>query len=299
MIKCICIIIIIIILSYLTYNIKEKFEQNDFLTIICRVKNEHFMMKSFIPYYLSQGVDKIYLIDDNSYHPYRINNDKVEIIKSERIRKKSHEMMDVNRLYKKIRNRTKWVMCIDADEFIYSKKGTIRYCLERYFKDADCVFVPWVFFSFEGRQYNGEDIINDYVYRWNHDRRHDHPNNDHKNRCRYNFIECKAIFKTKSFKNIKHSHKPTNPVKKNPEYRESVYNTYQEDIMFPGLREKDIKNAIMVCNHYRFSSVNNIINKCDKSSIYKHYRGKKCVENCLLSDYNEVYDDTLKRIYNK
>ena len=27
-----------------------------FLTLICRIHDEHFMMKTFVPYYLSQGV---------------------------------------------------------------------------------------------------------------------------------------------------------------------------------------------------------------------------------------------------
>jgi hypothetical protein len=98
-------------------------------------------------------------------------------------------------------------------------------------KDADCLYVPWVFFSFNNRQFDGNDIIDDYTYRWNHDKKHPHPNNDNKNRCRYDKIECKAIFKTAKFKII-NIHTPTHPVGSNINYRESVNNTAYNSIFF-------------------------------------------------------------------
>tara|TARA_B110000261_G_scaffold162030_1_gene204776 strand:+ start:905 stop:1243 length:339 start_codon:yes stop_codon:yes gene_type:complete len=111
----------------------EGYDHQNFLAIICRIRNEEFMMKTFIPYYISQGVDKIYLIDDNRFndtlYPETVTNNKhVEFIRSSDIPNNSsdkkniiEEMVNANIVYKRIRPFTKWVMNIDADEFIYKK----------------------------------------------------------------------------------------------------------------------------------------------------------------------------------
>lgn len=67
-------------------------------------------------------------------------------------------------------------------------------------------------YSFNKREKDGNEIIDDYRWRWNHDKKHPHPNKDSKNACRYNRIECKSIFKTNSFK-IGTQHFPY-PIKK-------------------------------------------------------------------------------------
>ena len=90
----------------------EIFLNKKFLSIICRIKDEYFLVPSFVEYYLSQGVDMIYFIDDNSSKPYNIINPKVQFVKSKLARK--NNMSDVKDLFKKI-NST-WVMFIDADD---------------------------------------------------------------------------------------------------------------------------------------------------------------------------------------
>ena len=54
-----------------------------FLIVVTRIKNENMMLRSFIPYYFSQGVDKIFLLDDSSSEEFEdivINNPNVKII---------------------------------------------------------------------------------------------------------------------------------------------------------------------------------------------------------------------------
>ena len=53
-----------------------------FLGLITRCKDE-FFINEFCEYYLNQGVDKIYIIDDNSNDKSiynETNNEKIEII---------------------------------------------------------------------------------------------------------------------------------------------------------------------------------------------------------------------------
>ena len=61
------------------------------------------------------------------------------------------------------------------------------------------------------------------------------------------------------------------------------------------IREKDIVNGLMILNHYRFTSIEKIKQKCSKNSFIIKYRDDNCVNNCILSDYPEVYDDTLAK----
>ena len=257
----ICILIHIICVCLYTYTCKNKesYQNRDFLSIICRVKNEHFHLDTFVPYYLSQGVDKIYFIDDNSERPYLCAiHDKVKFIPSTLARKTNKQMADVSVLYKRIRHHTKWILLIDADEYIYTKgNSTIRSLLQTEFRNVDCINIPWAMFSFENREHDGEDVIMDYTYRWNHDKTHVHKNpKSMKNRCRYNGIEVKSLFKGESFYDLNNPHIPANPIGRNIIVRDSIYNKNKSlSVMYQGLREKDIKNAIMICNHYRLSLI--------------------------------------------
>lgn len=278
-------------------------KKRDFLTVICRVRDEHFLMKTFVPYYLSQGADRIYIIDDGSKAPYdeTIVADKRVVLMNARLaRSKKDQMADVNALYNRLRTRTEWVMCVDADEFVYAtpKHDTIRSMLQKEFSNVDCVHVPWVMFSFEGRERDAREVIADYRMRWNHDAKHPHPNGSFKNRCRYNYIDVKSIFRPSRFGGYLNPHVPKDPVDKSVVTVDSVYKRPRvfNSVMYPDLREKDIAQALMVCNHYRFTSIESIRRKCDGSSfnIYaKMTKDSVCVQDCVASDYPEVRDDRL------
>jgi len=298
-------VVFVIALRVVMDNVQRLYEEKskpfDFLTVICRVKDEHFLLRSFVPYYLSQGADRIYIIDDGSKRPYDdqvMQDERVVVIPSRLARQTGNQMADVNELYKRI--QTEWVMCVDADEFVYStpENDTIRSMLEREFSTVDCVHIPWVMFSFEGREKDASEVISDYRMRWNHDAKHPHPNRNYKNRCRYNNIEVKSIFRPSRFGGFSHPHAPKFAVDSNVVAVDSVYKrpcNYHSS-MYANLREKDIQNARMLCNHYRFTSMEAIRRKCDSAS-FNNYRGMTrggdCVSDCVLSDHPEVRDDRL------
>ena len=99
----------------------------------------------------------------------------------------------------KLSNNYEWVIYVDVDEFISTRKNlnhTIKDELETTFKDAHCVKVPWVMMSCKLRETNPKSILNEITYRWNHDIRH--PHKVKKFRCRYHSIETKCIFKQTS-----------------------------------------------------------------------------------------------------
>ena len=77
-----------------------------FLGLITRCKDE-FFIKEFCDYNLSQGVDKIFVIDDNSNDKSiynNINDNKIEIIYEDNIIKNNY----ANKLFDKIKSKFKW-----------------------------------------------------------------------------------------------------------------------------------------------------------------------------------------------
>lgn len=260
-----------------------------FIGLIVRCKNEPYVGE-FVNYYINQGIDKIYIIDDNSNKKiYKdvINNSKVIIIFDKNIIQKR----TANKLYKKIKNYYEWIIYVDMDEYITTKKDvnkTIKNELETTFKNCMCVKIPWVIMSSNSIIRNPKSLLKTNIYRWNHDNKH--INDKAKFRCRYNFIEVKCIYKPKYFNNIS-EHIPTNPNCKKIKIVESITN--KEDKLNPlykNLREKNIKEAYLLCYHYRILSIENCLNKIKYNQFYKNYK----LKDLLLNDCAEIKDEILK-----
>ena len=262
-----------------------------FLGLITRCKDE-FFIKEFCDYYLSQGVDNIYIIDDNSNDKsiYKnITDTKVTILYKKDLFKNKHQMTAVNNYYLIIKHLFKWMISVDVDEFITTKKNinkTIREELETTFKNVDCIKIPWVMMSCNGKKQNPKSILLENTFRWNHNKKH--PHTIRKFRCRYNKIEVNCIFKTKKYNHIE-VHHPITPIGKC-----IVVNSINKQIekitpFYMNLREKDITSGFLLCYHYRIISEENSKNKLKKAQ-YLHYT----VNDLMKSDYSEIIDETLK-----
>lgn len=168
--------------------------------------------------------------------------------------------------------------------------------LETEFKNVDCVQVPWIMFSFNKRETDADHLIHDYCWRWDHDKKHPHPNNDFKSRCRYKSIEHKSIFRSSHFK-PGNPHTPI-PIQIKYTVSDGLHNSKIKFNHSHVVRENIISNALMICNHYRFTSIEAIKRKCNPNAFNNYASIKNCVENCMLSDYPEVYDDRLSKKWN-
>lgn len=264
-----------------------------FLGLITRCKDE-FFIKEFCDYYLSQGVDKIFVFDDDSNDKSiynNINDNRVEIIYEKNIFPDgSKRQMDlVNKYYKELKHKFKWIISVDVDEFITTKKNitnTIKDELSTTFKDVDCIMIPWVMMSCNNRDKNPKSILLENTYRWDHNKKH--PHNIRKFRCRYNQIEIKCIFKTDKFDEID-VHVPKNAIG-DCFIVDSITNKKQNlKAYYFNLREDDIKNGYLLCYHYRIISKENCINKLKKAQYLKYK-----LEDLMKSDYSEIIDTTLK-----
>lgn len=262
-----------------------------FLSIITRCKDE-FFIKEFIDYYLCEGVDHIYIIDDDS-NDKSIYND-VEGYSNVTIffEKNIIQSNFASSVYKQIQELYEWIAYIDVDEFITSNKHkSLRLVdiIKTEFCAVDCIKIPWVMMSSNGAISNPKSILQANVWRWNHDTKH--PHTVSKFRCRYEKIEVKCIFKTASFTNI-FDHHPLNPrssativnsVDKKPSKLDSFYEK---------LTEEKIKQAHLMCYHYRIISRQNNVSKLKNNKWY--IENGYTLSDLESSDYPEIFDDSLR-----
>jgi len=262
-----------------------------FLSVLVRCKDEPFVAE-FINHYLKEGVDFIYIIDDNSsllYSSEVIANNRVKIFYEKNIISKNI----ASSIYQKIKTETQWLIYVDIDEFITTKRSfnnTIRDELEHKFLNVDCIKVPWVMMSANNRKENPKSLLQDTLWRWNHDKKHENNfTKIHKFRCRYDAIEIKSIFKPSKFNDI-WDHHPKEPLHEII-CVESVYgNASKVTPFYANLREKDIEEAYLVCYHFRVISRENSLDKIKNNIWYNGYT----IEDLMSTDYAEVYDETLK-----
>ena len=262
-----------------------------FLGLITRCKDEYFI-KEFCEYYIWQGVDKIYIIDDDSNDKSiynTINDDRIEIVYEKDIIKRDF----ANDYYKEVRNNFEWMIYCDVDEFITTKRNfnkTIREELITTFKDVDCIMIPWVMMSCNGIEKNPKSVLEENVYRWNHDEHH--ISRVYKFRCRYEKIEVKCIFKSKKFTSI-WDHHPKGYWKRNPNVVESIRGSkYKMGQFYRDLREEDIKVGYLLCYHYRIISWENSINKIRTNIWYN--KNNYNIKWLMKTDNPELIDNTIR-----
>jgi hypothetical protein len=271
-----------------------------FLTLITRCKNEPFLHE-FVDYYFAQGVDMIHIIDDNSTLPYpdRLkSDDRIQWHKAQRFTQQT-QMDDTNRIYNQIRSQSEWFIFVDCDEFVVTRKNpenTIRQELETTFKDVDCVKIPWVMFSSNGsgeysrvdgvREKDPECLLLENTLRWDHDKKHPHPNNWRKGRCRYSQIECKCIFRGSKFKRI-NIHNPERNNTRTVTVDSVRKNNASLSPYYDNFRESDILSAYMTCNHYRIMSYESCVRKLQGNKLAGY---KTDLNNLLLSDHSDIED---------
>ncbi|WP_179338048.1 glycosyltransferase family 2 protein [Winogradskyella ludwigii] len=271
------------------------FKQKFTIGLICRCKDE-FFIEEFAMYYLNEGVDNIFIIDDNSsdksIYTNLLNKLNVKVVFEKNIIQNNF----ANTLYQEIKNDFDWMIYVDVDEFISTKKHgnkTIRESLETTFKNVHCIKVPWVMMSSNGLEKSPKSILKGNTYRWNHDLKHENEMSEHqKFRCRYDEIEVKCIFKTKYFDAV-WDHHPKSPTRKiNLKIVDGIKKEKSRLTPFHySLREKDIQQAYLLCYHYRIISVENCKNKL-KSNKWYIDNGYN-LDDLLSTDYPEVLDETL------
>lgn len=276
-----------------------------FLSILTRCRDE-FYIKEWVDYYLSQGVDSIYIIDDDSedksIYDFASNKEykNVNIIYEKRNYANTNTAQQCkldknspsNKIFRsKIKGNYKWLIYCDVDEFMVTKKCfdlTLRERLETIPDNISAIVIPWVFMSGAKLTKNPKSVLKEVVYRHDHDKRHPHA--VRKFRCRYNEIEYKTILKPNEFEYLL-DHEP-HPSKRNLNGCDLTRGRLDSG-RFLNLRNQDIENGEFLCYHFRYISDEHSKSKLITNGWYVN--DGYGFEDLKSSSYPEIYDDTLLR----
>lgn len=231
------------------------------LCLVTMFKNEAHIMKEFIEHYLNQGVDKFYMIDNNSNDDsskilkYYIDKDIVTLIVDNIPYGQAEKY---NRHCLNIVKKHDWVILCDLDEFIYARKSfkTIKGYLNTLDDTISQVFIPWKMFSSNGyntiEKEQPESVIKSFTKRANYNKNDnfqgvikDNGNKYSLNKC---MVRCKYLkkFNVHSHETISGYHITSDNNLDNI-YHNNVYSKIDENIL---------ANSNLHLNHYAIQSFN-------------------------------------------
>lgn len=126
-----------------------------YLAVVAIFKNESHILKEWIDHYVSQGVSRIHLINNNStdnylpiLNPY-IRSGLVELHHDQRLYKQTQIYNDI---LPRVKREAEWLIACDLDEFIYARLGfqSISTFLKELDHSVSSVLIPWKMFGSSG-----------------------------------------------------------------------------------------------------------------------------------------------------
>jgi len=138
------------------------------LLVICR--NESMVIQEFIEHYIWQGVEHIYLIDNDSTDNMKqviqkyINSGYVSYYF---LPEKHVQVTNYNKVYQNIRNETQWLIICDADEYIYNRnKGySILSYVSMLTDSINSIVLHWKMFGSSGHKEQPESIRKSFIWK--------------------------------------------------------------------------------------------------------------------------------------
>lgn len=232
-------------------------------------KNEADNMIEYIEHYLYHGVDHLYLINDGSQDNYKeilepyIQKGVVTLFESDEPKVPGRQSNAYNKFFLPIREKTKWLLIVDLDEFMYSPDEIdLRKLLCKY-EDYAQVRVEWLMFGSNGFEKQPPLLVNSFF-----------------NRCSHG-ISYKSFVQTKFLQRLDlHTHDT---------------NLGESSIAWLKLDENG--NAPLIINHYRQQSLQRWLKRVstrgDGDLHRAHFNNAYPLEVFYEHNYNDVEDRRL------
>ena len=172
------VVVFIVAFLYLSYTeMKEYFSQPDDvadsfkykLCLISIFKNETMILKTWIEHYIHQGVEHIYLIDnDSDDHPMEILKPYIDrgYVSYHFMPEKYQQMKHISAVIEKenLSNLTEWLIVCDLDEFFYSYPNNLSKTLDE-FNEYDVIYSNWRMFGTDGFKEQPSNILKSILHR--------------------------------------------------------------------------------------------------------------------------------------
>ena len=233
------------------------------MCLIAIFKNESHILKEWIEHYLNQGVDKFFLIDNDSTDEYYsilepyITSGKVDVVKDN----KKHAQEELyNKYFLNKCKKYEWVIVCDLDEFIYGRKycNSIKDFLGKIHNNFSQVFIPWKMFGANGFDTMDKEqpssVISAFTKRIN--------NNDNKHnkfrsfiyKSKVKYINSKTIIRTKYLVKLHLHYSFTSNTNYLTSYI-SKNDQIHDNNNFTEINENIIENSALHLNHYAIQSL--------------------------------------------
>lgn len=126
------------------------------IALISRFKNERHILYEWVHHHLAEGIDKFYLIDDNSDDEFlKLNDWLVQYIKRgvvEIHQSQLEQKDDYDRWLPSLRHYT-WLVQIDLDEFVFcpAQDTNLKTILAQRFGNIDYIRINWKLFQHQSK----------------------------------------------------------------------------------------------------------------------------------------------------
>jgi hypothetical protein len=159
-----------------TVRIHRRFPHPIYLSTLTLMKNEADYLLEWIEYHLLVGVDRFFLVDNNSddnttkiIQPYI----ELDIVRLRKYAGRHPQLPVYNNVLPTLRNESYWVAIIDVDEFIVPLEGhCIPHILHSLEREVG-ISVHWVVYGSNGKEKKEEGLVIErfrFHAIWNHPR---------------------------------------------------------------------------------------------------------------------------------
>lgn len=262
---------------------EKKMNFEDELSIVCIAKFEEAYIKEWVRYHLLQGVDRIYIYDNDS--PDKMKQELYSYIKSGKVvytlmPGKGRQLDAYNDAIRKYKYRTRYMAFIDADEFLVPERNketldeTVKEIMKKN-KRAGGIAVNWRVFGSSGHIQKPDGlVIENYLNRGDGYAK----GND----C------IKTIANPRFIERYEHVHYP--------HYYLGFHNIDESGKIVLGWSNP--------CDKTRFIRINHYFTKSQEEWISRRSKGKadtsdlmdvRSIKEFHEHDNNEVYDDIMLR----
>jgi hypothetical protein len=250
------------------------------LCIVSVFKNESHALQEWLDHYIREGVDTFFLTDNGSTDEYRsiiepyIQSGHVVLT----INHKKHAQIEHLNYYLNHAKKMDWVIVVDLDEFIYSRRGfaTIKDYLTSLPSNVHKINIPWKLFGSSGLKEQPTSIIQHFIHR-----------RKYSNETRHILVGKKSILRGK---HLKHLELHNSITEKSYTITSDNMDIYGEDY-FQECTEQLLKNSFLHLNHYRIQSwewfKTNKMNRTDA-----HVKNNDTIRNKQYFDFFD-YSDTI------
>lgn len=261
------------------------------LSVMAIFRNEAHVLAEWCQHYISQGAEKIYLINHLSTDNYESEIETYRrdgIVELINVAGEFPQIPAYNSLRHRIRKSSRWLLICDLDEFLYGRKGkTIKTYLQSLPWLVSEIIIPWKNFGSSGHVNHPDGpITKNFIYRQSYHNANQIIGDGGKSKSRVSW--CKYIVRTNRIRHLS-THFSSVWYGRVIDYNGNPLINY--DGTLP-VSERSLENSNLHLNHYQIQSFEYFTNiKLKRPEVNTpHPDELKSLEFFKNNDRNEVLD---------